>query len=223
LRLYLINMLTYLPVQTIEEWADGRVQTFPLQHISKAVIGVDASYYLDIRLNKQPPESHKDKTPRDGPRRSLEPLFNALSGVPCCLQDAIEKDVQALKMQDISLLFVFNGLDYVTKEPSSARSAMNLRAHEEGWLAYTNEDPHATLKAFGKAGETPDPWGMFLLLTCQDCAVETLYRWFQRLLKKLGVQFLVAPYGAAAQVGLLLLNNFAPIDLFLARVPGKAT
>ena len=177
------------------------MQTFPLQHLSGAVVGVDASYYLDIRLNKQPPEDPKDKAPHDKPgKKSLEPCFNALIGVPSCLQDTIEKDVRALKKQDVSLMFIFSGLDYVTKEPSSARSAMNLRAHEEGWLEYMNGHPRAVLNAFKKAGKPHDLLEKLPSLTLQDCAVEILYRWFQRLLKKLGVQFLVAPYGATAQV-----------------------
>jgi hypothetical protein len=201
-------------VQTIEEWADSRVQTFPLQHLAGAVIGVDASYYLDLRLNKAlkasaesrkaSPESSKNIIAQDGVKKGREPLFNALGGIPCSLQEAIEKDVEILKKYDVSLTFVFNGLDYATKEPSGARSATNLRAHEEGWQAYKNDDEDATVKAFGKAGKMS---GFYILphpLTSQAFTVETLYRWFQRLLKTLGVQFLVAPYGAAAQVCLFV-------------------
>jgi hypothetical protein len=209
-------LLTTCSVQTIEEWADSRVQTFPLQHLAGAVIGVDASYYLDLRLNKALKasaeskktslESNKNPTAQDGIKKGREPLFNALGGVPCSLQEAIEKDVQVLKKHDVSLTFVFNGLDYATKEPSGARSATNLRAHEEGWLAYKNDDEDATVKAFGKAGKISAPYTLLRPLTIEAFTVETLYRWFQRLLKTLGVQFLVAPYGAAAQVRVLTLR-----------------
>ena len=210
-------------VQTIEEWADSRVQTFPLQHLAGAVIGVDASYYLDLRLNKAlkastdskkaSPSSNEDPSLQDAARKGREPLFNALGGVPCSLQDAIEKDIQILKKHDISLTFIFNGLDYATKEPSGARSATNLRAHEEGWLAYKNDDEDATVKAFGKAGKKFCSIVVASQLTFKAFTVETLYRWFQRLLKTLRVQFLVAPYGAAAQVHISTFMRFALSDI----------
>lgn len=197
------------------------MQTFPLQHLSGAVIGVDASYYLDLRLNKgRPetkkanPESNKNTLPPDGSKNSLEPLFNALGGVPYSLQDAIKKDVQALKKHDISLTFVFNGLDYATKEPSGARSATNLRAHEEGWLAYKNDDTQATVKAFEKAGKMFESSMLPPLLTSPDVTVETLYRWFQRQLKTLGVQFLVAPYSATAQVCVSVSTHVAVFNIY---------
>jgi hypothetical protein len=130
-------------VQSIEEWGAPRVQTFPLTSLRNAVIGVDASYYLDLRLNSP---------------TSIEPLLNAIGGIPYTLKAALRDDLDALRAVDATLMFVFDGLDYKNKELyTSPRSNATLKAHKDGWKEYYNKDngkeiaAERTLKAFAKA------------------------------------------------------------------------
>lgn len=121
--------------QRLETSAAKQIQKFPLSTLEGAVIGVDATYYLDQCLNEN----------------TEEPLKVALGGLPFCLTARIEEDIQAAKDAGIKLLFVFNGLDYVNKTPSGAESVETRRAHDEGWSHYMAGDPKATVADLGKA------------------------------------------------------------------------
>jgi hypothetical protein len=130
-------------VQTFEDWAAPSICSYDLddprlqEKLNDSVIGVDASYYLDLRLNKT----------------SHEPLLHALGGFPYSLRKILEDDIQLLKAFKIKLLFVFDGLDFRNKEPPSSRSAANRRAHEDGWKHYSDRDPDQTLADFSRAGK----------------------------------------------------------------------
>lgn len=107
------------------------------------MIGVDASHYLDLRLNG--PTSH-------------EPLLNAIGGDPYTLEAALRHDLDAFQAVDAKLLFVFDGLDHRKKEPHDSPSVKaTLKAHRDGWKEYTDGDngkelaAERTLKAFAKA------------------------------------------------------------------------
>jgi hypothetical protein len=129
-------------VQSIEDWAAPH-QKFPFTSLRHAVIGVDASYYLDLRLNSP---------------TSIEPLLNAIGGNPHTLKAALRDDLEAFKAVDASLIFVFDGLDYKNKELyTSPRSNPTLKAHKDGWKEYYSKDngeevaAERTSKAFAKA------------------------------------------------------------------------
>lgn len=121
--------------QRLETWAAKHIQTFPLSTLDGAVVGVDATYYLDQCLNEN----------------TEEPLKVALGGLPFCLTARIEEDLQAAKDAGIKLIFVFNGLDYANKAPPGAESIETRRAHDEGWSHYMAGDPKATVTDLGKA------------------------------------------------------------------------
>jgi hypothetical protein len=140
-------------VQSIEEWAAEwaapRIQIFPLASLRQAVIGVDASHYLDLRLND----------PTHG-----EPLLNAVGGDPYTLKASLREDLQAFQAVDATLIFVFNGLDYKNKElHTSPKSYATLKAHKDGWKEYYNKDngkdvaAERTRKAFAKASTRNEP------------------------------------------------------------------
>ncbi|KAJ9654349.1 hypothetical protein H2198_006580 [Neophaeococcomyces mojaviensis] len=122
-------------VQRLEIWAAKHVQTYPLSTLEGAVIGVDATYYLDQCLNEN----------------AEEPLKVALGGTPFCLTARIEEDLQAAKEAGVKLLFIFDGLDYVNKTPAGSESAESRKAHDDGWSHYLNGNPKATVSDFGKA------------------------------------------------------------------------
>ena len=170
----------------IEEWAASRVQTFPLSSLKDAAIGVDASYYLDLRLNKN----------------SQEPLLHALGGFPYCLKRLVEDDILTLRQFDVSLVFVFNGLDFRNKEAPSSQSAANQRAHEDGWQHYLGGDADQTVADFTRASKlnSLNAAGSCGLNEHLAYPVEVLYKYLQKLLHDHQVQFMVAPYSAAAQV-----------------------
>lgn len=130
-------------VQSIEEWGAPRIQTFSFTALRNAVIGVDASHYLNLRLNGT---------------TSNEPLLNAIGGIPYTLKAALRDDLESFQAVDATLIFVFEGLDYKNKELyTSPRTNATLKAHKDGWKEYYNKEngkelaAERTLKAFAKA------------------------------------------------------------------------
>ncbi len=156
------------PVQKFDQWASKHVETCQLQLLKDAVIGVDASYYLDLRLNGN----------------NEEPLKHALGGLPFCLKKAIEDDISLLRQHGITLIFVFNGLDYVNKTLPDSQSAESRRVQDEAWHHYLSGDTKKTLADFAKA----------------KYPVDVMTRSLQKLLSDKEVQYMVAPYSATAQV-----------------------
>ena len=122
----------------MEEWFGPRLPSLPLSSLKDAVIGIDASYYLDQRLNKQ----------------SQEPLLNALGGFPFVLKSSIERELSTLKSHGISVVFVFNGLDFGgTRRGSTTTSTTAARAFESAWAAYDSGNVPEVLKGFQRAGK----------------------------------------------------------------------
>ena len=106
-------------------------------------MGVDASHYLDLRLNSP---------------TAIEPLLNAVGGIPYTLKAALRGDLEAFQAVGATLIFVFDGLDYKNKELyTSPRSNATSKAHKDGWKEYYNKEngtevaAERTLKAFAKA------------------------------------------------------------------------
>ncbi|KIX08256.1 uncharacterized protein Z518_02912 [Rhinocladiella mackenziei CBS 650.93] len=127
--------LHLLPVQKFDQWASKHVEFCQLHLLKDAVIGVDASYYLDLRLNGN----------------NEEPLKHALGGLPFCYKKAIEDDISFLRQNGINLIFVFNGLDYVNKSLPDSRSTESRRVQDEAWHHYLSGDGKRTVVDFGKA------------------------------------------------------------------------
>ena len=144
--------------------------------LKDAVIGVDASYYLDLRLNGN----------------NEEPLKHALGGLPFCYKKAIEDDITTLRQSGITLVFVFNGLDYVNKSLPDSQSVDSRRVQDEAWHHYLSGDSKRTVSDFGKA----------------KYPVDILARSLQKILADNKVQYMVAPYSATAQVS---LYNHSPL------------
>lgn len=131
----ILQILIHTAVQKLDTWAAKFVQTFPLSVLKDSVIGVDATYYLDLRLNEN----------------KEEPLKSALGGVPFALRAAIEDDIQAAKDAGVTLIFVFDGLQFVNKPPPSSSSTASKSAHEEGWRHYLAGDATSPVTDFGRA------------------------------------------------------------------------
>ena len=121
----------------MDEGPTGRSLSLPLSALKGAVVGIDASHYLSQRL-------HQSST--------REPLLVALGGFPFALKNSIEKELQALKSQDISCIFVFNGLEFGKKDKRPRVQAESVRAFEHAWELYDQQQASQVVEAFSSAG-----------------------------------------------------------------------
>ena len=157
-----------LPVQKFDVWASKHVEYCQLDLLKDAVIGVDASYYLNLRLNGN----------------NEEPLKHALGGLPFTFKKAVEEDITFLRQVGITLVFVFDGLDYVNKSLPNSQSIESRRVQDGAWHHYLTGDSKRTVTDFAKA----------------EYDVDATARSLQKLLAENDVQYMVAPYSATAQV-----------------------
>ena len=132
----------------MDQWAASRVQErYPLSMLKDAVIGVDASHYLDLRLNGT----------------AEEPLKHALAGTPFCLRPNLLDDVEICNTAGCKLVFVFNGLDHINKSPPPSQSPQSAKASENAWLKYNSKDSGAVLDEFTKAKFTVEGMQRYFL------------------------------------------------------------
>lgn len=157
-----------LPVQKFDVWASKHVEHCQLHMLKDAVIGVDASYYLNLRFNGN----------------NEEPLKHALGGQPFTFKKIVEEDVAFLRQNGITLVFIFDGLDYVNKSLPNSQSVESRRVQDQAWHHYLNGDSKRTVTDFGKA----------------EYDVDSTTRSLQKLLAENDVEYMVAPYSATAQV-----------------------
>ncbi|KIW11999.1 hypothetical protein PV08_09273 [Exophiala spinifera] len=167
------------PVQKFDQWVNKHVELCPLNMLKDAVIGVDASYYLDLRINNE-----------------VEPLKHALGGLPFTLKKAIEDDISLLRQHGVTLVFVFDGLDYVNKSAPDSQSGESRRAQEEAWHEYLSGNSKGTVSHFCKA----------------KYQIDVMTRMLQKILVENKIEFMVAPYSATAQLAYLLKLDDQYID-----------
>lgn len=157
-----------------------------------------------------------------------EALLGALGGFPFALRANIEKELQIFKNLGVSCVFVFNGLEFGKKEQRPQPPAAS-RSFEQAWELYDQQQADQVVDAFSSAGMpaqypsfypsvVTDPWGFPHLQWTQEGdptiadttdtsgtpPPETLFKFLQRILTQNGVEFMVAPYSAVAQVSGLL-------------------
>ncbi|EAW17575.1 MKT1 family protein [Aspergillus fischeri NRRL 181] len=174
--------LLSLLVRPLDEWASARTQSLPLSALKGAVVGIDASHYISQHLLHH---------------STREPLLVALGGFPFALKTNIERELQSFKELGVACLFVFNGLEFGKKDQRPHVQTESLRAFEQAWELYDQQQADQVVDAFSGAG-TPRP--------------ESLYRFLQRILYQNGVDFIVAPYSAAAQLSYLAKGSNPVID-----------
>ncbi|KAF7720277.1 XPG/Rad2 endonuclease family protein [Penicillium ucsense] len=171
-----------MPIRPLDEWTVGRTQSLPLSTLKGAVIGLDASHYLQQHLVNQ---------------STREALLGALGGFPFALKANIERELQTYKNLGVTCVFVFNGLDFGKKDEKPRNQAAMVRSFEQAWELYDQQQADQVVDAFSNAG-TPPP--------------ETLYKFLQRILYQNGVAFMVAPYSACAQLVYLARGSHPVID-----------
>ncbi|KAJ5932368.1 hypothetical protein N7516_006857 [Penicillium verrucosum] len=173
-----------MPIRPLDEWVIGRTQSLPLSALKGAVVGIDASHYINQHLVNQ---------------STREALLGALGGFPFALRTNIEKELQTFKNLGVATIFVFNGLDFGKKEHRTQPAAS--RSFEQAWDLYDQQQADQVVDAFSSAG-TPPP--------------ETLFKFLQRILAQNGVEFIVAPYSAAAQLSYLARGSNPVLDAVFA-------
>ncbi|PYI11107.1 PIN domain-like protein [Aspergillus sclerotiicarbonarius CBS 121057] len=171
-----------MPIRPLDEWAATRTQSLSLSALKGAVVGIDASHYISQHL-LQP--------------STREPLLIALGGFPFALKSNIEKELQVYKELGVACIFVFDGLDFGKKDQRPHVQQESVRAFEQAWDLYDQQQADQVVDAFSSAG-TPRP--------------ESLYRFLQRILLQQGIDYIVAPYSAAAQLSYLAKGPNPLID-----------
>ncbi|KAL8768917.1 MAG: hypothetical protein Q9209_004972 [Squamulea sp. 1 TL-2023] len=136
--------LVFFQVPTFDTWAATRVtKSQRISSLNDAVIGVDATYYLE--------------------GSTKEPLVSALGGFPLALESNIVRELKDLQTAGLRLHFVFNGLDYGIEDdpfgPSLAAANNNAVAFE---TYESNQAAHA-IQVFRSSGApTPAALSEFL-------------------------------------------------------------
>ncbi|CAG8009254.1 unnamed protein product [Penicillium nalgiovense] len=197
-----------MPIRPLDEWAVGRTQSLPLSALKGAVVGIDAAHYINQHLVNQ---------------STREALLGALGGFPFALRTNIEKELQTFSNLGVATIFVFNGLEFGKKEhrtqPASSRS------FEQAWELYDQQQADQVVDAFSSA----DPWSFYRYHWAQRSfpsadttdpsgtpPPETLFKYLQRILTQNGVEFIVAPYSAAAQLSYLARGSNPMVDAVFA-------
>ncbi|CBF90248.1 MKT1 family protein [Aspergillus nidulans FGSC A4] len=174
-----------MPIRPLDDWVSGisaRTSSLPLSALKGAVVGIDASHYISQHL------LHPS---------TREPLLIALGGFPFALRSNIEKELQVFKDLGVGCVFVFNGLDFGKKNQRPQAHHETVRAFEHAWELYDQQQADQVVDAFSSVG-TPRP--------------ESLYRFLQRILVQNGIDYMVAPYSAAAQLAHLSTGPSPVVD-----------
>lgn len=168
-------------IKQFEEWSTHLAEAAPFEQLTGSVAGIEAADYL---------RSLPKATIPTIDRPIKEVLVPALGPTPFGLKSAIKASINVWRQKGIEPLFVFSGLEVGKREAAFAASEEAARINANAWNLYYNNDADASVTAFGKSDAvTP----------------ESLFRYLQVVLREENVDFLVAPYGAWAQV------RFAPV------------
>ncbi|CAG8975384.1 hypothetical protein HYALB_00009525 [Hymenoscyphus albidus] len=169
------NANAYPPEQLQgKAWSDSDLLSNSLADFENAVIGVEATSYLQNLIDNPP---------------SHEPLLAALGGEPMTFRHYIESELKLWKENKMKPLFVFDGQTNVGKdEMALKRAQLALKQTQHAWTLYGDNRPDEAVKAFGASGAA----------RAQD-----LYRLLQEILTEQGLEFVIAPFGACAQLAYL--------------------
>jgi hypothetical protein len=164
-------------IRDFEEWTTQLAERVRIDTLNGAVIGIEASDYLDRLDRFHVPVVH--------PLVIKEPLTPALGGTPFGLKPIFRATINAWRNAGITPLFVFSGLDVGKNDSVLADALRNTQLHSEAWALYDKNDANRAVDTFRKSTAV---------------APQELFRLLQTILREEGVEFIVAPYGAPAQV-----------------------
>lgn len=104
------------------------------------MVGIDASHYITQHLLHQ---------------STREPLLIALGGFPFALKNNIERELQIFKDLGVACVFVFNGLEFGKKDRRPHVRPESVRAFEQAWDLYDQQQADQVVDAFSSAGMFP--------------------------------------------------------------------
>lgn len=112
----------------------------PLSELKNAVIGVEATSYLQNMIDSGP---------------AHEPLLAALGGDPIGLKYHLEIELDKWSENSVTPLFVFDGQSIVGKDEMTLRSSQASRLKTQlAWNMYGDHQPNQAVKTFGSSGTT---------------------------------------------------------------------
>jgi hypothetical protein len=158
------------------EWSASLAETSSLSAIAGSTIGIEAAEYLNrIQEFKLPTSQNAGVQP--------EPLLPALGGVPFGLARVVRIHLEIWRRHNIRPLFVFSGLNLVKDEFGPSEQA--ARRLDDAWRFYDANNAAAAVETFKSSNAVK---------------ATDLFRFLQTILREDGVQWMVAPYTASAQV-----------------------
>lgn len=161
------------------EWSANLAESSSLGALRGSTVGIEAAEYLN-RL-------HEFKIPKlSDPAGVLpEPLLPALGGVPFGLARVVRVHLAAWQKFNIKPIFVFSGLDVSKSDAGFESSTLAARKLAAAWTCYDANDANAAVENFR---------------TSNAIKATDLFRFLQTILRTAGIQYIVAPYCAWAQV-----------------------
>lgn len=110
----------------------------PLSELKNAVIGVEATAYLQNMIDSGP---------------AHEPLLAALGGDPIGLKYHLELELDKWSDNNLVPLFVFDGQSIVGKDEMTLKSSQAaLLKTQLAWNMYGDHQPNQAVKTFGSSG-----------------------------------------------------------------------
>jgi hypothetical protein len=163
--------------QTFGQWTASLAEMAPMQSLGGSTIGIEASHFLENLADFSVP----------GIQRPIkEALLPALGGLPFGLKSVIHATLKTFADCGITPFFVFSGMaidDSDSKNFTFAASTQSAAIVQEAWDLYQHGDT-SSVQVFQKAAS----------VTAKH------FRYLQSILRDSHIGFLVAPYGAPAQV-----------------------
>lgn len=126
--------------QAFRDWATAEQLTItgPIDQLQDKRIVVDAEDFLENILTSQ---------------ATREPLLPALGGLPFALRKHLDLYLAKFKEANITLTFVFNGLDLACRDRQtlSRESKQAARSLDQAWSLYSQSRADEAVAEFGKS------------------------------------------------------------------------
>ncbi|KAH8801549.1 hypothetical protein F5884DRAFT_518715 [Xylogone sp. PMI_703] len=127
-----------MPLFEGDFWIGAELFSMPFSDMQGAVIGVEATSYLQHMIDEPP---------------AHEPLLAALGGSPIGLKEHIRNELDQWKSNGMKPIFVFDGQSIMGKEDMALRNAKSaLLKTQTAWDLYADNHPEDAVKAFGASG-----------------------------------------------------------------------
>ncbi|KAF2396823.1 PIN domain-like protein [Trichodelitschia bisporula] len=166
-------------IRDFQEYSATIASTESLDTLAAFTVGIEATEYLNM-LPKFPVA--------DVSRPIKEALLPALGGLPLGLRFVIQKTISVWRQHKVTPVFVFSGLDFTKRDATFAASEASAAINAEAWALYDSHEPVKAVEMFGQS---------------TSVTAEDMFRYLQSILREEGVEFVVAPYGASAQLSYL--------------------